>query len=76
MENSLHCIVNSKEVRDYAERCLLSEGVGHSSVLEEKLFGTYSHEPEGKCDNQANQMIKHFADSGHAMFRGTNALNR
>ena len=80
MENSSHCFVNSKEVRDYAEKETthkdFSEGIGHSSVLEEKWFGTYSHKPEEKCDNQANETIKHFAHSGHAMFRGTSALNR
>ena len=74
--NSLHCIVNSKEVRDYAKRFRR----GHWSFFglgdEENGMGTYCHKPEGKWENEADQMIKDFAESGHPIFRGTGALNR
>ena len=74
--NSLHCIVNSKEARDYAKRFRR----GHWSFFglgdEENGMGTYCHKPEGKWENEADQMIKDFAESGHPIFRGTSALNR
>ena len=44
-----------------------SEDIAHSSVLEMKKNG---------LDNEANGMTKHFAESGHPIFRGRSALNR
>ena len=44
-----------------------SEDIAHSTVLEMKKNG---------MDNEANGMIKHFAESGHPIFRGRSALNR
>ena len=55
--NSLGCISNSKEVRDYAKRFQR----GHWSFLgpgnEEKWYETCCRKPEGKCDTEADQMI-------------------
>ena len=46
---------------------------GHWSFLglanEEKWYGSCNYKPEGKCDQQANQMIEVFARSGHPVFR-------
>ena len=32
---------------------------------EEKWYGTFCHKQEGKCYNEANQMIEHLKQSGH-----------
>ena len=54
-----------------------SEGICHPwSGDEEKWHGTCNYKPEGKWDQQANQMIEVFAQSGHPVFRGTSALSR
>ena len=55
-----------------------SEDIGHSSVLEMKTNGMERTliNQKGKWNNEANQMIKHFEESGHPIFRGTSALNR
>ena len=72
---SLDRISNSREVRDCAKR--FQRHWSFSSLgNEEKWYGTYSHEPEGKWDNEAAQMIAHLKQSGHPVFRGTSALNR
>ena len=47
---------------------------GHWSFLgpgKEEWYGTYAHKPEGRWDQEANQMIDQFVQSGHSMFRGT-----
>ena len=55
-----------------------SEDIGHSLVLEmnETWFGTCNFKSEGEWDQQANQMIELFAQSGHPIFRVCSALNR
>ena len=74
--NSTHRISNSKEVRDYAKRFQRGHWSFFGPGNEDKWYGTYSHKPKGKWNNEANQMIKHFEESGHPIFRGTSALNR
>ena len=39
-------------------------------------MGRPPHKPEGRWDQQANQMIQQIQQSGHPVFRGTSALNR
>ena len=74
--NSDVCISNAREVSDYAKEFQR----GHWSFFgpgdEEKWYGTCNYKPEGKWDQQANQMIEVFAQSGHPVFRGTSALSR
>ena len=43
---------------------------------EEKWYGTCNYQPEGQWDQQANQMLEVFAQTGHPVFRGTSALSR
>ena len=52
----------------------------HISVFQQdkeyaELSGIH-HKPEGRWDQQANQMIEQFQQSGHPIFRGTSALDR
>ena len=74
--NSAECIWTSKHVSDYAKEFPR----GHWSFLgpgnEEKWYGTYAHKPEGTRDQQGNQTIDQFQQSGHPIFRGTSALDR
>ena len=39
-------------------------------------MGTCTYKPDGKWDQQTNQMIELFAQRGHPVFRGTSALHR
>ena len=74
-EKSLGCISNSKDVRYHTKRFQR----GHRSFLgpgNDEKYETYSHKPVGEWDNEANQMIEHYKQSGHPVFRGTIALNR
>ena len=69
------CILNAREVSDHAKKFQR----GHWSFLapgdEEKWYGTCVNKPDGKWDQQANQMIELFAQRGHPVFRGMSALN-
>ena len=55
-----------------------SEDTGHflGPGDEENWYGTYAHKPEGRWDQQANQMIEQFQQSGHPVFRGISALDQ
>ena len=74
--NSDACISNSREVSDCAKKFQR----GHWSFVgpgdEEKWYETCVYKPEGKWNQQADQMIASFAQSGHPVFRGTSALSR
>ena len=75
MEILLNVISNSKQVSDYAKEFPRR----HWSFLgpgNEEMVWTYAHEPEGKCDQQANQMVDQFHQNGHSFFQGTCALDR
>ena len=63
-------------MRDYAKRFQRGHWAFLGLVNEEKWYGSYSYEPEGKWDDEANQMIEDFKESVHPIFRGISALNR
>ena len=50
-----------------------SEDIGHFSVLEMKKNGMERTLPkqEGKWNDEANQKIEHFKQTGHPVFQGT-----
>ena len=68
--------LNVGELSDYAKK-VFREGIGHSLVLEMKKRGTEPATSTQKaCDQQANQMIDVFAQSGHRVSRCTRAVRR
>ena len=72
--NYPECILNAREVSDHAKKFQQ----GHRSFLgpgdEEKWYGTCIYKPDGKWDQQANQMTALFAQSGHPVFRGVQGV--
>ena len=70
------CISNAREVSDYETKFQRGHWLFLGPGDEEKQYGTYVYNPEGKWNQQAGQMIDVFAQSGHPAFRGTSAFNR
>ena len=60
----------------------LREGVSERTLVMRrswkwgKWYRTYAHKPDGKWNQQANQMMDEFQQSGHPIFRGTRELDR
>ena len=71
--NSAKCISNSEQVKNYAER--FSRGNWTFSVPgdEKKWCGTLSYTPEGKWDSIVTEVVGHFAQTGHPVFKGISA---
>ena len=63
--NSFACISNSKEEKVHAKRFQRGNWSFFGPGNEEKWYGTFCHKQEGKCYNEANQMIEHLKQSGH-----------
>ena len=74
--NSSTCISNAREVSVYAKKFQRGRWTFLGLGDEEELYGTCKYKPEGKWDQQADQMIEIFARSGHPICRGMSALNR
>ena len=72
--NDESCGINSKTVKEYAERFPR----GHWSFLgrasEKKWYGTCDCKPDGSWNRTAEKMMENFAGSGHPIFRGTSAF--
>ena len=70
------CVINSKTIKEYAERFPR----GHWSFLgrasEKKWYGTYDCKPDGSWNRTAEKMLENFEGSGHRIFRGTSALEK
>ena len=74
--NTEQCEYNSQTVANYA--CKFPRG--HWSFLgpgsQEKWYGTYTDKPDGSWDRMAEEMMAHFSESGHPIFRASSALER
>ena len=74
--NAEKCDKNSRAVANCARRFPR----GHWSFLglgsEKKWYGTCSDEPDGVWDKTAEDMMLNFAESGHPVFRASNAFER
>ena len=44
--------------------------------FEKKWYGSHLPKPDGECDKTAEDMMVNFVESGHPVFRATNALER
>ena len=74
--NSEKCLSNSEQVKNYAKRF----SRGHWTFLgpgdEKKFYGTLSYTSEGKWDSIATEMVGHFKETGHPVFKSISALRR
>ena len=74
--NTEKCETNSVTVANCARRFPLGRWSFEGLGSEKKWLGTYSDKPDGKWDKTAEQMMLHFAESGHPLFRATSAMKR
>ena len=67
---------NSKQVIDYAKEFQREHRSFFGLGNEEEWDGTYDHTPEGRWEQQSNQRIEQFQQSGHPVIRGISAHYR
>ena len=65
MDIILNVPLNAREVCDCAKMFQREHRSFFGPGNEEKWYGTCVYKPDGKWDQQANQMIELFAQSGH-----------
>ena len=74
-DNKDECLRNANIVKTFAGRF----GIGQWSFIgpgSEKKWYPSENSPQGAWDNIAEEMLLHFAESGHPIFRATTPLSR
>ena len=74
-DNKDECLKNAETVKVLARRF----GIGQWSFIgpsSEKKWYSSENSPQGAWDNNAEQMLLEFAESGHPTFRATTPLSR
>ena len=71
-----NCIANVHRVTEYARRFTRGHWSFQGLGSEKKWYGTHVSKPDGQWDKTAEDMKLNFAESGHPIFRATNALER
>ena len=71
-----NCVANSNVISEYARQF----AQGYWSFLglgsEKKSYETHVYKPNGERDDVADIMMINFSESGHSVFRGSNAFER
>ena len=74
--HSEKCTSNSEHVKNYAKRFLRGHWSFQGPIDEEKWYGTHTYKPDGKSDSISTEMVGHFTETGHPVFKGISALSR
>ena len=74
--NSEKCISNAERVKNCAKRFSRGRWTFLGPGDEKKRYGTLSYTPEGKWDSIATELVGHFKETGHPVFKSISASSR